>query len=70
MRIVYDASDRADGPSLSECIYTGPKFNQKIFDTLLWFCIHRIAITTDIEKAFLMVSIGKEDRDVLQFLLV
>jgi hypothetical protein len=29
--------------------------------------IHRVALTADIEKAFLMVSVAPEDRDVLQF---
>ena len=24
LRIVYDASAKADGPSLNECLYTGP----------------------------------------------
>ena len=70
LRIVYDASSRTWGSSLNDCLYTGPKSSQKIMDILLRFRTHRIAMATDIEKAFLMVSVRKEDRDVLRFLWV
>ena len=70
VRVVYDASARSAGPSLNDCLHTGPRFDQHIFDLLLRFRTHPIAITADIEKAFLMVSIAEEDRDVLRFLWV
>ena len=38
LRVVYDASARSGGPSLNNCLYTGPKFNQNVFDILLRFC--------------------------------
>ena len=66
--IVYDASARTTGPSLNDCLHVGPKLNQKILEILLRFRIHRIAVTADIEKAFLMVSMAKKDRNVLRFL--
>ena len=50
LRIVYDASAKASGPSLNDCIYTGPKFNQSILDIILRFRTHRIALVADIEK--------------------
>ena len=34
------------------------------------FRVHRIAITADVEKAFLMISVAKPDRDVLRFLWI
>ena len=37
VRIVYDASARSTGPSLNDCLYPGPKFNQKILNILLRF---------------------------------
>jgi len=68
VRVVYDASARTTGCSLNECLHKGPKFDQKILDILLRFRTHRIALTADIEKAFLMVSVQESDRDVLRFL--
>ena len=68
LRIVYDASAKTSGPSLNDCLYTGPSFGQSIFDILLRFRFHRVALAGDIEKAFLMVSVRKKDRDSLRFL--
>ena len=52
MRIVYDASAKADGPSLNECLYTGPPLHKKIFDLLFRFRTQPVALIGDIEKAF------------------
>jgi hypothetical protein len=68
LRIVYDASAKSTGPSLNDCLYTGPKFGQSIFDILLRFHLQKVALTGDIEKAFLMVSVQERDRDSLRFL--
>ena len=70
LRIVYDASAKTTGPSLNECLYTGPSFDQSIFDILVRFRLHRVVVIGDIEKAFLMVSMNEEDRDALRFLWV
>ena len=70
MRVVYDASAKSCGPSLNNCLYTGPKFDQKILDILLRFHSRKVALTADIEKAFLMISVAEADRDVLRFLWV
>jgi len=37
LRVVYDTSARSGGPSLNDFLYTGPKFNQSVFDILLRF---------------------------------
>ena len=70
LRIVYDASSKVNGPSLNECLHAGPKFGQNILDILLRFCIHKVAVAADIEKAFLMIAMTEKDHDVLRFLWV
>ena len=70
IRIVYDGSAKLNEsePSLNECLQTGPNLIPKLFDVLLRFRAHPIAITADIEKAFLMIGVAPKDRDVLRFL--
>lgn len=64
LRIVYDASAKTDGnPSLNECL-------RVVLDILIRYRAHRVAVTADIEKAFLMVSVETSDRDALRFLWV
>ena len=46
VRVVYDASARCEGPSLNDCLHTGPKFHQRIFDLLLRFRTYSVALTT------------------------
>ena len=70
LRIVYDASTRSSGPSLNDCLYTGPKFSRSILDIILRFRTHQVALAADIEKAFLMISVVEDDRDVLRFLWI
>ena len=70
LRVVYDASARSSGPSLNDCLHTGPTLTQNILDIILRFRTNKVALTGDIEKAFLMVSMAGQDRDVLRFLWV
>ena len=70
MRVVYDASAKDNGPSLNDCLYTGPALAQNILDILLRFRCHKVALVGDIEKAFLMLLIQESDQDVLRFLWV
>ena len=66
VRVVYDASSRSTGHN-NDCLHTGPSFGQHIFDILLRFRVHRVALAGDIEKAFLMIEVDEKDRDVLRF---
>ena len=70
LRIVFDASAKSkpDSLSLNDMLENGPNFVPSLFDTLIDFRCHRIALTADIEKAFLQVSIKESDRDFLRFL--
>ena len=70
LRIVYDGSakTRTNSISLNDCLRTGPNLIPKLFDVLIKFRWHLVALTADIEKAFLMISISPDDRDMLRFL--
>ena len=68
VRIVFDASSKSVGPSLNDCLYKGPQLTPLLFDILLRFRSKIVALTTDIEKAFLQISVTDSDRDYLRFL--
>lgn len=69
MRIVYDASARAtpESPSLNECLYPGPPLQNKLWDILVRQRAYPIAVTADIQKAFLKICIRECERDALRF---
>ena len=54
--------------SLNYILYTGPCLNRELYRLLLQFRLYPIAITADIEKAYLQVNIEEEYRDYLRFL--
>ena len=68
--IVYDGSAKSPGLqiSLNDCLPTGPNYIPKLVDVLVKFRWNRIAITADIEKAFLTISIQENQRNMLRFL--
>ncbi|XP_052799095.1 uncharacterized protein LOC128230691 [Mya arenaria] len=70
VRIVYDCSCRqsADKPSLNDCLQSTPPELNDLAGILMRFRLNRYAITSDIEKAFLHVSLDEKDRDVTRFL--
>ena len=67
MRVVYDASSKVFGPSLNDCLHIEPSLNPYLFDILLRFRVHEVALTADTEKAFLNIEIDPEHRDFLRF---
>ena len=70
IRIVYDCSCRqsADKPSLNDCLQSTPPQLNDLTGILIRFRMNKFAITTDIEKAFIHVSLDEKDRDVTRFL--
>ncbi len=71
VRVVYDASARdRSGTSLNSCLYTGPCLLKTIPEIITRFRLFPLALTADIEKAFLMIAVWPPDRDALRFLWV
>ncbi|XP_052739599.1 uncharacterized protein LOC128198522 [Bicyclus anynana] len=69
IRIVYDASAKIkDNKSLNECLYRGPLMLEDLTGLLIRFRVHTVALSADVEKAFLQVALHKKDRDVTRFL--
>lgn len=69
VRPVFDASAKGyNGVSLNDCMEVGPCLLGDLTAILLRFRRWKIAITADVEKAFLQISVRAEDRDVHRFL--
>ena len=70
LRVVYDGSAKSKDQqyALNDCLETGPNYIPQLLEVLLRFRWNPIAISADIEKAFLMVGINPNDRDMLRFL--
>ncbi|GFT44317.1 putative RNA-directed DNA polymerase from transposon X-element [Trichonephila clavipes] len=70
IRPVFDASARDKSqPSLNDCLNRGPSLNELIPDIIDRFRVYPIGLSSDIEKAFLQLSIIPEHRDYLRFSL-
>ncbi|GBN28942.1 hypothetical protein AVEN_153311-1 [Araneus ventricosus] len=69
IRPAFDASAKLQGqPSLNQCLQCGPNLIELIPDILARFRVKKFGATADIRKAFLQISVSKEDRDYLRFL--
>ena len=72
VRIVDDASSRSsrDVPSLNDILYAGPSLIPPNMDVLIRFRWHKISLTSDIQKAFLMIGINEAHRDLLRMIWI
>ena len=70
IRIVYDCSCRQsnDHPSLNDCLMSGPPFLVDLCAIIMHFRTHSYGLSTDIEKAFLYVTLKEADRNFTHFL--
>ncbi|CAG7820622.1 unnamed protein product, partial [Allacma fusca] len=69
VRPVFDASAKKNGEaSLNDCLEKGRNLLELIPNIIAGFRFHRIGLISDIEKAFLQISVKKEERDFLRFL--
>ena len=70
IQVVFDASAKSGGPSLNDCLDAGPSLLPLLYDILLRFRLNKVALTGDIEKAFLNIRVATEHRNLLRFLWV
>ena len=68
VRIVFDASSKSrDANSLNQCLEKGVIRYADIFGVLIRMRMHKILLMGDLEKAFLQISVRKENRDFCVF---
>ncbi|XP_022809685.1 uncharacterized protein LOC111346677 [Stylophora pistillata] len=69
LRVAYDASARAyDGaPSLNECLHTGPRLQNELWNVIVRNRFHPIAAAGDMRKAFLQIRVKEAEHDALRF---
>ena len=70
--VVSDCSAKGDNDSqaLNDRLAVGNNYMPLLFDTLVRFRMKPIAMTADIEKAFLQIQVSESDKDKLRFLWV
>ena len=71
LRVVYDASAKCSEKlaSLNDCLHAGPNLVPDLCGILLRFRLSPVAISGDVEKAFLQIGLHSHDRDVTRFLM-
>lgn len=62
LRVVFDASARADHGSLNDYLMTGPKLQTDIRDVLLNFRSHKWVFVTDFVKMYRCIWVDPKDR--------
>lgn len=68
-RLVFDGSASEKGEkSINDKLEKGPVLQPLLNSILLRFRLHKIAITSDVKKMYLMIAIAEEDRDKLRFI--
>ena len=69
VRLVFDGSAAEKGEkSINERLEKGPILQPLLSSILLRFRLHRIALTSDVRKMYLMIQIAQEHRNKLRFL--
>ncbi|CAL8126482.1 unnamed protein product [Orchesella dallaii] len=69
LRVVFDASMKSDvGTSLNDVLLVGPTIQDDIFNILLRFRTHHVALKADITKMYRQFEVHEEDRDYQRIL--
>ena len=67
LRVVFNASSLVQGVSLNQFLYKGPDLLNSLIGVLMRFRLHRIPVSSDIEKMFYQVRMLEKDRPYLSF---
>ena len=67
VRIVFDGSEKGSEKPLNDVINQGPKLQNDIFDVLLRFRRHDIAIVCDIKEMYHQIAIPEDERKYFRF---
>ena len=71
VRAVYDCSSKMkDNVSLNDCVDAPEPLHADLFSVLIKFRVNEIALTGDIEKAFLQIGMAEKDSDAYRVLWV
>ena len=65
LRVVFDGSAKTEpkGPSLNDTLMVGPKIQDDLFDIILRFRLHRVALSADVAKMYRQVKLDADHRD-------
>ena len=64
LRVVFDASaETTSGVSLNDNLMLGPKIQKDLFEILIRFRFHKVALSADLAKMYRQVLLNKEDKD-------
>lgn len=67
-RIVFDGSAKYNNKSLNDIIHQGPKLQNDLFNVLLRFRKHPVAVVSDVSEMYLQIQVKNIDRPFLRFL--
>ncbi|XP_062704324.1 uncharacterized protein LOC134286689 [Aedes albopictus] len=59
LRVVFDASPKAKGPSLNDCLMIGPVVQNDLFSIILRFRKHRYVFSADISKMYRQIQVDR-----------
>ena len=68
LRIVTNSSLKNGGKSLNDCLITGPKSLNSMFDIMLRFRCHESGLVFDLSKAYNCLKTGSVERHVRRFI--
>ncbi|XP_018395293.1 PREDICTED: uncharacterized protein LOC108773843 [Cyphomyrmex costatus] len=69
LRVVFDASSKtSSGKSLNDILMVGPTIQKCLFEIMIRFRMHKIALTGDIRQMYRQIVVEPQDRDYQRIL--